>query len=188
MILVPVTDSLASIPCDGDLHKHNLPDNYIGAAEEAELRLASGWQNVQCPFCSAWGWIPPVDADRELTEIDNIKALDFLDFKSYQLRATATAIYPGQHGLVGKLYCALGLTNEAGEVAGKIKKVIRDNASQFTDDKIIEIVDELGDVLWYLTQLATELDTSLESIAADNLAKLASRAKRGTIGGSGDSR
>jgi NTP pyrophosphatase (non-canonical NTP hydrolase) len=120
--------------------------------------------------------------------IDNITAPDLFDFKSYQLKATATAVYPGQHGLIGKLYCALGLANEAGEVAGKIKKVIRDDNSSFSDQRIDEISHELGDVLWYLAQLATELGVSLEWIAAENLAKLAGRAARGTIGGSGDDR
>lgn len=90
-----------------------------------------------------------------------------------------TAIFPADQGLA---YTTLGLAGEAGEIANKVKKVIRDGRS--TDG----IADELGDVLWYLAAVANELGADLGDIADANLAKLASRAKRGKLGGSGDNR
>ncbi len=86
------------------------------------------------------------------------------------------------------VYPTLGLANEAGEVAGKIKKIFRDRGGVITDDDRAALVLELGDVLWYLTQICTELDVTLEEVAAANIAKLASRAARGTIRGDGDQR
>ena len=86
------------------------------------------------------------------------------------------------------IYPCLGLSNEVGEVLGKIKKVFRDNNGQFTEETTQELKAELGDVLWYLTQICTELNLTLEEIAEDNLDKLFSRLERGTITGSGDNR
>lgn len=109
-----------------------------------------------------------------------------MDFSTYQKNATKTAIYPKNLGII---YNTLGLTNEAGEVAGKIKKIIRgDSGSEITKDKKEDIKKELGDVLWYLSQLATELEISLDDIATTNLVKLANRQQNGTIKGSGDNR
>jgi NTP pyrophosphatase (non-canonical NTP hydrolase) len=106
-------------------------------------------------------------------------------FNDYQAATDATAKYPKESALE---YLALGLTSEAGEVAGRIKKVIRDKDSVVDPDEAQQIAKELGDVLWYLAQLALHLDISLESIAQGNLDKLSDRANRGVIGGSGDSR
>ena len=83
---------------------------------------------------------------------------------------------------------ALGLTGEAGELADKIKKVYRDKGGVFKQEERVAIVKELGDVLWYLTRLGATLGFSLEQIAEINVEKLADRAKRGKIGGSGDDR
>ena len=106
-----------------------------------------------------------------------------LTFDDYQERAATTAIYDLEFQCV---YPILGLCNEAGEVAGKYKKYLRDGNSGGTlqDD----IKKELGDVLWYLSAVARDMDLSLNDIAEANLAKLADRAERGVIGGSGDER
>ena len=85
-------------------------------------------------------------------------------------------------------YLALGLTNEAGEVAGKIKKIIRDNNSIISDATRLAIGDELGDVLWYLFMLSNEIGLDVNAVAQRNLDKLASRKQRGVIKGSGDNR
>jgi len=97
----------------------------------------------------------------------------------YQKQAAETAIYPKDKALE---YLTLGLVGEAGEVANKIKKVIRDGTSPNN------VRDELGDVLWYLAMLSTELGYSLDTIADKNLWKLANRKTRNVLGGSGDNR
>lgn len=109
-----------------------------------------------------------------------------MDLDAYQNRSRSTARYPE----VGRnpLYPTLGLCGEAGEVADKVKKVLRDRQGQFDESVRSDIGLELGDVLWYVAQLATELGLSLEAIAQANLDKLASRAARNVIGGSGDQR
>ena len=86
------------------------------------------------------------------------------------------------------IYPTLGLTGEAGEVADKVKKVIRDREGVFDADTREAIKLELGDVLWYVAQLASELGYDLNEVADANLQKLSSRAARGRIGGSGDQR
>ena len=86
------------------------------------------------------------------------------------------------------IYPTLGLSGEAGEVADKVKKVIRDNDSHFTDELKHQIALELGDVLWYVSALASDLGYDLEDIAELNLTKLADRQKRDAIHGSGDNR
>ncbi len=103
----------------------------------------------------------------------------------YQQHALETAIYPAEQRIV---YPTLGLTGEAGEVADKVKKVIRDNAQQFTEERRTEIAKELGDVLRYCATLAHDLGYPLESIARMNVEKLRSRKERHLLGGSGDNR
>ncbi|WP_043654399.1 nucleoside triphosphate pyrophosphohydrolase family protein [Nocardia thailandica] len=105
----------------------------------------------------------------------------------YQSRAADTAIYPGQGELTGLLYCALGL-GEAGEVQGKVKKLLRDHAGELTVVQRDAMGKELGDLLWYVAMTAHELGLSLGDIAVANLAKLASRRERGVLGGNGDDR
>jgi NTP pyrophosphatase (non-canonical NTP hydrolase) len=109
-----------------------------------------------------------------------------MDFRTYQQRSRETARYPR----AGEdcLYPTLGLCGEAGEVADKVKKVLRDRAGVFGPEERHDLLLELGDVLWYLSQLSTELGLDLEQVAEANLAKLASRAARNVIGGSGDRR
>jgi len=109
-----------------------------------------------------------------------------LSFSDYQQASRATAIYPRRTAIE---YVALGLASEAGEVAGKVKKVLRDRQANFTtDDVIADIGGEIGDVLWYVAQLATELGLDLGDIAAGNIEKLQDRQARGVLGGSGDKR
>lgn len=107
------------------------------------------------------------------------------DFNSYQRSAARTAIYPEQHKV---LYPALGLAGEAGEVANKVKKIIRDGADKLPKDWREQLASEIGDVLWYCAALATDLNLSLGTIAAQNEAKLAGRMQSGTLSGSGDNR
>ena len=85
-------------------------------------------------------------------------------------------------------YPALGLCGEAGEVAEKVKKTLRDDGGVLSDERREALSRELGDVLWYLSQLATEAGLDLEEIAAENLDKLLSRQERGVLRGSGDER
>jgi NTP pyrophosphatase (non-canonical NTP hydrolase) len=109
-----------------------------------------------------------------------------MDFSEYQSLSRRTATYP--HAGEDMTYPALGLCGEAGEVAEKVKKTIRDDGGVLSDERREALSRELGDVLWYLAQLATEAGLELESIAADNLDKLLSRQDRGVLRGSGDDR
>lgn len=96
-----------------------------------------------------------------------------VDWLGYQRASRETAIYPN-HGR-NPIYPTLGLAGEAGEVANAIKKVWREHEGEVTPDERRAIADELGDVLWYLVQLATELHISLEDVALRNLAKTRER-------------
>ena len=109
-----------------------------------------------------------------------------MNLNHYQDKSRTTALYPN----VGNnpIYPTLGLVGEAGEVADKVKKILRDKKGEFDSVSRESIKLELGDVLWYVAQLSSELGFSLEEVAKANLDKLASRAKRGAISGSGDDR
>lgn len=109
-----------------------------------------------------------------------------MDFSDYQAKSRKTAKYPAIGHPV--IYPVLGLVNEAGEVAGKIKKVFRDKDGQISEETRQALKAELGDVLWYLAQVATELDLSLDEVAEHNIAKLYDRLERGQIKGEGDNR
>ena len=106
----------------------------------------------------------------------------------YQGKSGRTAIYPGRREVPGLVYATMGLTGEAGEIANKVKKILRDDDGVMSIEVREELRKELGDVLWYVAQLATELEIDLGDVGEANLAKLASRAKRGTLTGSGDNR
>jgi NTP pyrophosphatase (non-canonical NTP hydrolase) len=109
-----------------------------------------------------------------------------MNFSKYQELARKTAIYPKSAKII---YPALGLCGESGEVAEKIKKVIRDNKGIFKDGRIsLEIAKELGDVLWYLSNLAVDLGINLDFIANLNLEKLNNRMIKNKLKGSGDNR
>lgn len=109
-----------------------------------------------------------------------------MNFNDYQQKSRATAQYPAIGHPV--IYPALGLVNEAGEVAGKIKKIFRDKQGNIGETEREALKAELGDVLWYIAQVATELDLPLDEIAEANLAKLLDRQARGKIQGDGDNR
>jgi NTP pyrophosphatase (non-canonical NTP hydrolase) len=105
-----------------------------------------------------------------------------VEFSEYQHFSRRTAAYPRESWLT---YPALGLAGEAGEVAEHVKKAIRDDGGVIDADRRAAMSKELGDVLWYLTQLASELGLELEDIARENLEKLFSRQRRGLLSGSG---
>ena len=101
-------------------------------------------------------------------------------FDAYQDFTDTTAIYPPSKALE---YLAMGLTSEAGEVAGKVKKWVRDGVLNQDD-----LIAELGDVLWYVAQFASALDVYLSDIAEDNVIKLKDRQERNVLSGNGDNR
>lgn len=113
-----------------------------------------------------------------------------LSMADYQMTAAETAIYPGNGEATTEAigYTILGLVGEAGEIANGFKKSIRDEGGVVTAEKAQALAAELGDVLWYVANLASELGYPLELVAKQNLQKLKSRAARGVIAGSGDNR
>jgi NTP pyrophosphatase (non-canonical NTP hydrolase) len=108
-----------------------------------------------------------------------------VELSEYQRLSRSTAEYPRREALT---YPALGLAGEAGEFADHAKKVIRDDGGEVTPQRRDAMAKELGDVLWYVAQLASELGLELEQVARDNLDKLLSRQRRGVLSGSGDER
>jgi NTP pyrophosphatase (non-canonical NTP hydrolase) len=112
--------------------------------------------------------------------------MDIDTFAIYQRESRKTwSVIPTDHPIV---YPTLGLANEAGEVAGKIKKLFRDKGGHISAEDREALKQELGDVLWYLTQICTELGLTLEEVAEANITKLFSRQARGVIRGDGDTR
>ena len=108
------------------------------------------------------------------------------EFNTYQRQSRRTwQLVHTDHPIV---YPTLGLVNEAGELAGKVKKIFRDKDGVISAEDREALRGELGDVLWYLAQICTELDLSLSEVAEANLHKLYSRLERGVIGGEGDHR
>ena len=127
-----------------------------------------------------------MDLELEAKQWMKERQLSSITATDYQARACETAIFPMHRATE---YLTLGLTGEAGEIANKVKKFIRDGATK--DEylaKRIEIGYEIGDVLWYCAVLAEELEMNLGHIMEKNLEKLADRHKRGKISGSGDNR
>ena len=106
-----------------------------------------------------------------------------MNINTYQQEAAKTAIYSNK-----LIYPTLGLVGEAGEIANKVKKILRDNSGELEEDVRQNLISELGDVLWYVAALATDLKTELSEVANKNIEKLNSRKNRGAIGGSGDNR
>lgn len=109
-----------------------------------------------------------------------------MNFEEYQKKSRKTAIYPDLDN--NWAYPVMGLCGEAGEIADKMKKVMRDDDNIVTEEKKKEVRKEIGDVLWYVSQLASELGLSLDEIAEGNIEKLYSRKNRGTLSGDGDNR
>jgi NTP pyrophosphatase (non-canonical NTP hydrolase) len=109
-----------------------------------------------------------------------------VQLSDYQRLSRATAVYPDAGSNL--TYPALGLCGEAGEAAEKVKKAIRDDAGELTPERRDALAAELGDVLWYVAQLATEAGLDLDELARANLDKLLSRRDRAVLHGSGDFR
>ncbi len=152
-----------------------------------ELLLGSAYNvTMECNHCGFSGmrdeFVWPLGKEGWPIRVDNMQ----MNFKTYQKISRKTAIYPDQGNNI--IYPTLGLAGEAGEVADIIKKSIRDNEGKIDTEIRAKLFLELGDVLWYLSAIATELDTSLEAIAISNCDKLADRRDRDKIGGSGDFR
>lgn len=108
-----------------------------------------------------------------------------MELSEYQRFSRRTAEYPREAWLA---YPALGLSGEAGEVAEHAKKAIRDDGGQISEERRVAMAKELGDVLWYVAQIASELGLDLDEIAQMNLDKLLSRQQRGVLSGDGDDR
>ena len=108
-----------------------------------------------------------------------------MTLNDYQKEALSTAVYGSGSKII---YPTLGLAGEAGEVADKVKKVLRDNDGNFDEWRKIQIAAEIGDVLWYIAALTNDLGYTLEDIAKLNLCKLKSRRENNTIHGEGDNR
>lgn len=109
-----------------------------------------------------------------------------MNFNEYQKRARKTAVYPK----IGKnyIYPALGLGGESGEVLEKIKKLIRDKNGKVDAEFLMLVEKEMGDMLWYIANLAAEFKIPLDKIATNNIKKLSDRQKRNKLHGSGDLR
>ena len=124
--------------------------------------------------------------EKQAKEFMERRGMSTITATEYQQKASETAIFPKQKALE---YITLGLTGEAGEIANKVKKLIRDGADEETlEQKKIEIGYEIGDVLWYCAMLAKEVGMNLGHVMENNINKLHSRKERGTISGSGDNR
>jgi NTP pyrophosphatase (non-canonical NTP hydrolase) len=128
-----------------------------------------------------------------------------VDFDEYQAFTRTTALFRSStqsmaeemvtegdrerlSSLLNLLYTTTGLTGEAGEIANKVKKLIRDRSSAVSAEMADDLISELGDVLYYIAQMADLLGHSLEDVAQNNMDKLKDRVVKGTIGGSGDKR
>jgi len=109
-----------------------------------------------------------------------------MDFREYQKYARTTAIYPNKGQNLS--YPTLGLCGEAGEVAEKVKKLFRDKNGKIDEEFKTLLLKELGDVLWYLAAICSELEIEMDSVASLNVKKLQERADKGTLHGSGDQR
>lgn len=113
-----------------------------------------------------------------------------MDFTKYQELCRKTAVYreSTQQYIPRLSYCVLGLTSEAGEVAGVLKRIIRDDLCVVSEKRSLDIRDELGDVMWYVAMTAFELGYDMDDIAERNIEKLRSRFERGMIQGKGGER
>jgi len=103
----------------------------------------------------------------------------------YQKVAQSTAVYPDASRII---YPAVGLAEEAGEVCGKVKRILRDDGGVLTPERKDAIVKELGDVLWYVAALSTDIGVTLDEVASQNIRKLAERKAANTLKGEGDVR
>lgn len=112
---------------------------------------------------------------------------------AYQATVVETAVFQKNlphltHADACILYAALGLVEEAGEIAGKVKKALRKGTSPEGLRRSQALREELGDVAWYLAQLAHQLSFPLSEVITSNLEKLEDRTLRGVVVGEGDNR
>ncbi len=163
-------------------HKHESDQEIMDRARITHLKLGQ-----------ELGWIK-INANRPIevihqeiySKIKHFNRNGSFTFNNYQKESRQTALYPDLGN--NFIYPTLGLTGEAGEVSEKVKKIIRDK-NGLMDQETEEIIKkELGDVLWYLSQLATEMNLSLEDVAQENLHKLSQRKENNTLHGEGDNR
>ena len=106
-----------------------------------------------------------------------------MNFTEYQREAKSTAVYDQPI-----IYPTLGLAGESGEVAEKVKKMIRDDGGELTQERKTLLIKELGDVLWYLAMIAHDIGVSLDDVATTNISKLKMRMEKGLLKGDGDTR
>ena len=114
-----------------------------------------------------------------------------MTFDEYQKLAKKTNLTPGDGSRVLSISFmdkVLGLVGESGEIAEKVKKILRDKEGRLSQADKQELVKELGDVLWYVALVADNLGASFDDVATKNIDKLAARSKGGKLGGSGDNR
>ena len=130
------------------------------------------------------------DANKKITirEYQNRLRIYRLTLNEYQQQSRTTAIYPGRGESIGLIYTAIGLSGETGEVMEHIKKSIRDDNKVISPERRESIIKELGDVLWYLSQVASELNVDLSDVANRNMEKLQKRKEQGKISGQGSDR
>jgi NTP pyrophosphatase (non-canonical NTP hydrolase) len=160
----------------------NEDKTHLAKARTGNMQAIKGiLDSRQCYEYEEWSFeeieVPSNDGVPEEAEL--------LDFNAYQKAAAGTRSYPPESGIN---YPALGLAGEGGEVANQVKKIIRDDGGVVTEARRLAILKELGDVLWYVADIATALGADLSTIAFQNLDKLYSRKDRGTIIGDGDNR
>ena len=108
-----------------------------------------------------------------------------MELNEYQRETRRTAVYPQELKII---YPTIGLAGETGEVAEKVKKVIRDHIGEFSETQKAEIAKELGDVLWYVASIAADMGYTMDDIARLNIEKIRTRAERNLIHGEGDNR
>lgn len=125
-----------------------------------------------------WGQIRPI--------VERAVECPPMSLNGYAELAGGTVVYPGRGDNI--IYPALKLNGEAGEIAEKVGKMMRDDGGQMTEGRREALVKELGDVLWYVAACAFELDVTLEEVARRNLVKLYDRKERGALQGDGDER
>lgn len=111
-----------------------------------------------------------------------------MELNSFQTNAVESAFYLGGEQIDPLIYCVIGLTEEAGEVAGKVKKLYRDHDGKLDDEYRTKLALELGDTLWYLSVLAEKAGLDLETVARLNIEKRLKRKEKGTQHGDGDNR
>lgn len=155
------------------------------------------YDDAECSTICPHDSLPPKLSEDQLREIfDSLeepspkKGSTLTSFNEYAEETDKTAVYPdaGTGTLDAVLYVGLGLAGEAGEVANKIKKILRDDDGEVTEERIAQIKGELGGVLWYWARLCIELEIDPDEVAVDNIETLLDRQKRGVLKGSGDNR